>query len=149
MSPAVIAKGNEECAKNPVGTGQYTFVEWVAGEHATIALNKDWWGYDADICGGTALVDPDAGFKTITFKPVSENATRVAMLQSGDAQFIWPVPTESIEALRGDSNVSVGQEEGIVVRYLMMNNQKAPFNDVKSSSGHQLRYQQRRLLCSC
>lgn len=131
MSPAVIAKGNEECAKNPVGTGQYTFVEWVAGEHATIALNKDWWGYDADICGGTALVDPDAGFKTITFKPVSENATRVAMLQSGDAQFIWPVPTESIEALRGDSNVTVGQEEGIVVRYLMMNNQKAPFNDVR------------------
>lgn len=131
MSPAVIAKGNEECAKNPVGTGQYTFVEWVAGEHATIALNKDWWGYNADICGGTALVDPDAGFKTITFKPVSENATRVAMLQSGDAQFIWPVPTESIEALRGDSNVSVGQEEGIVVRYLMMNNQKAPFNDVR------------------
>lgn len=131
MSPAVIAKGNEECAKNPVGTGQYTFVEWVAGEHATIALNKDWWGYDADICGGTALVDPDAGFKTITFKPVSENATRVAMLQSGDAQFIWPVPTESIEALRGDSNVSVGQEEGIAVRYLMMNNQKAPFNDVR------------------
>lgn len=131
MSPAVIAKGNEECAKNPVGTGQYTFVEWVAGEHATIALNKDWWGYDADICGGTALVDPDAGFKTITFKPVSENATRVAMLQSGDAQFIWPVPTESMDALRGDSNVTVGQEEGIVVRYLMMNNQKAPFNDVR------------------
>lgn len=131
MSPAVIAKGNEECAKNPVGTGQYTFVEWVAGEHATIALNKDWWGYDADICGAPLLVDPDAGFKTITFKPVSENATRVAMLQSGDAQFIWPVPTESIEALRGDSNVSVGQEEGIVVRYLMMNNQKAPFNDVR------------------
>ena len=131
VSPKVIEKGNEEAAKAPVGTGQYTFVEWVAGEHATIALNKDWWGYDADICGGTALVDPDAGFKTITFKPVSENATRVAMLQSGDAQLIWPVPTESIEVLRGDANVAVGQEEGIVVRYLMMNNQKAPFNDVR------------------
>lgn len=131
MSPKVIEKGNEECAKNPVGTGQYTFVEWVAGEHATVALNKDWWGYDAEICGGTPLVDADAGFKTVTFKPVSENATRVAMLQSGDAQFIWPVPTENIEALKADSNVSVGQEEGIVVRYLMMNNQKAPFNDVR------------------
>lgn len=131
MSPAVIAKGNEECAKAPVGTGQYTFVEWVAGEHATVALNKDWWGYDPEICGGTALVDPDAGFKSVTFKPVSENATRVAMLQSGDAQMIWPVPTESIEALRSDTNVVVGQEEGIVVRYLMMNNQKAPFNDVR------------------
>ncbi len=131
VSPTVIEKGNEEAAEAPVGTGQYTFVEWVAGEHATIALNKDWWGYDADICGGTALVDADAGFKTITFKPVAENATRVAMLQSGDAQLIWPIPTESIDALRSDTAVAVGQEEGIVVRYLMMNNQKAPFNDVR------------------
>ncbi|MDO5407176.1 MAG: glutathione ABC transporter substrate-binding protein [Eubacteriales bacterium] len=131
MSPAIIAKGSEECAKNPVGTGQYTFVEWIAGESATVALNKDWWGYDPEICGGTALVDPDAGFKSVTFKPVSENATRVAMLQSGDAQLVWPVPTESIDALKADTNVAVGQEEGIVVRYLMMNNQKAPFNDVR------------------
>lgn len=131
VSPQVIAKGNEEAAKAPVGTGQYTFVEWVAGEHATIALNKEWWGYDADICGGTALVDADAGFKSITFKPVSENATRVAMVQSGDAQLIWPVPSESIELLRGDSNIAVGQMDSIVVRYLMMNNQKAPFNDVR------------------
>ncbi len=131
VAPSVIEKGSEEAAKAPIGTGQYTFVEWVAGEHATIALNKDWWGYDADICGGTALVDPDAGFKTITFKPVTENATRVAMLQSGDAHLIWPVPTESIDLLRSDSTVAVGQEEGIVVRYLMMNNQKAPFNDVR------------------
>lgn len=131
MSPVQIAAGPAVCAEAPVGTGQYTFVDWVAGEHATIALNKDWWGYNADICGGTALVDPDAGFKTVTFKPVTESATRVSMLQSGDAQLIWPVPTENIETLKADSNVYVGQEEGIVVRYLMMNNQKAPFNDVK------------------
>ena len=131
VSPAVIAKGNEEAASNPVGTGQYTFVEWVAGEHTTIALNKDWWGYDAEICGGTALADPDAGFKTITFKPVSEGATMVAMLQAGDAQVIWPVPTENMEGLKGDSNVAVGQATGIVARYLLMNNQKAPFNDVR------------------
>lgn len=131
VSPQVIAKGNEEAAKAPVGTGQYTFVEWVAGEHATIALNKDWWGYDPEICGGKALVDPDAGFKTIKFVPVPESATRVAMLQSGDAQMIEPVPSENMETLKSDPNVVVSQEEGIVVRYLMMNNQKAPFNDVR------------------
>ena len=131
MSPAVIAQGSEACAENPVGTGQYTFVEWVAGDHATIELNPDWWGYDPEICGGTALVEPDAGFKTITFRPVTENATRVAMLQSGDADFIWPVPTESMAMLSQDSNVYVGADEGIVVRYLFMNNQKAPYNDVR------------------
>lgn len=131
VCPTLIAQGNEACAADAVGTGQYTFVEWVAGEYLKVELNKDWWGYDADICGGTALVESDAGFKSITFKPVTESATRVAMVQSGDAQMIWPVPAENVDALKGDSNVVLGSEEGIVVRYLMMNNQKAPFNDVK------------------
>ena len=129
MSPKVIAEGNDACADHPVGTGQYIFKEWIAGDHATVTLNKEWWGYDAEICGGTALVEPDAGFKSVTFRPVAENATRVAMLQSGDADFIWPVPTESMQALAGDTNIYVGAEEGMVVRYLFMNNQKAPFND--------------------
>ena len=30
-----------------------------------------------------------------------------------------------------DPNVIVGQDQGLVVRYLMMNNQKKPFNDKK------------------
>ena len=68
MSPEVIAQGNEACAANPIGTGQYLFKEWVAGDHATVTLNPEWWGYDAEICGGTALAEPDAGFKSITFK---------------------------------------------------------------------------------
>lgn len=131
MSPKQIEAGPEACARNPVGTGQYKFVEWVEGDHLTIELNKDWWGYDDDICGGTALADKDAGFHSITFQPVGEGATRVAMIQSGDAQIMWPVPTESVEALKADSNVTANQDPSIVVWYFMMNNQKAPFNDVR------------------
>lgn len=131
MSPVQIAAGPEVCAEHPVGTGQYKFVEWVPGEQVVIELNKDWWGYDADLCGGTALAESDAGFKTITFKPVAENATRVAMIQSGDAQVIWTCPTESMDLLKADPNVSVGSKEGITVWYFMMNTQKTPLNDVR------------------
>lgn len=131
MSPEVIAQGKEACASHPVGTGQYIFEEWVAGDHTKVSLNENWWGYDAEICGGTALAEPDAGFKSITFRPVGENASRVAMLKAGEADFIWPVPTESMETLAADENLYVGAGEGIVVRYMFMNNQKAPFNDVR------------------
>lgn len=129
VSPKVIEAGPEACASAPVGTGQYKFVEWIAGETTKLELNPDWWGFDADICGGTALADTDAGFKSITFRPVSENATRVAMLQSGDAQVIWPAPTESVDALAKDPNITVGKGEGIVVRFLMLNTQKEIFKD--------------------
>ena len=131
MSPKTIEAGVEECARNPVGTGQYKFVEWIEGDHLTLELNKDWWGYNAEICGGTALADADAGFKTITFKPVTESATRVAMIQSGDAQLIWPIPTESVSVLESDPNVTSYRDDGIVVRYLMMNTQKEPLNNPK------------------
>lgn len=131
MSPKVIEQGSAACAENPVGTGQYIFQEWVAGDHATVTINPDWWGYDAEICGGTALAEPDAGFKSITFRPVGENASRVAMLQSGDADFIWPVPTESMQLLADDPDVYVDAGEGIVVRWLFLNTQKEPFTDVR------------------
>lgn len=129
MSPKVIAEGPKACAEAPIGTGQYTFKEWIQGDHLTVELNTKWWGYDAAVSGGTALADKDAGFKSITLKPVPESATRVAMIQSGDAQLIWPVPDENLAGLKTDPNVIVGQDEGLVVRYLMMNNQKKPFND--------------------
>ena len=131
MSPKQIEAGEDACAQAPVGTGQYKFVEWVAGDHMKVELNKDWWGYDADVCGGTALADADAGFKSITFKPVAESATRVSAIQAGDAQIMWSVPTESVDTLKGDSNVSVGMGDSIAVWYFFMNTQKAPFNDVK------------------
>ena len=131
MSPKQIEAGEDACAQAPVGTGQYKFVEWVAGDHMKVELNKDWWGYDADVCGGTALADADAGFKSITFKPVAESATRVSAIQAGDAQIMWSVPTESVDTLKGDSNVSVGMGDSITVWYFFMNTQKAPFNDVK------------------
>ena len=125
MSPKVLEAGDDVCASAPVGTGQYLFVEWEHGDHLKLELNPNWWGYEAGI------VDKDAGFKTINFKVVTENATRVSMLQAGDADFIWPVPTESYDNVAADPNLVAHSEAGIVVRWLYMNTQKAPLNDVR------------------
>jgi ABC-type transport system substrate-binding protein len=101
MSPKVLEAGDAACAAHPVGTGQYKFVEWESGHHLTVELNPDWWGYEA------GLADADAGFKSVTFDVVTESSTRVSGVQSGDYQFIWPVPTESYQTLESDSNVNV------------------------------------------
>lgn len=52
MSPKQIEAGEDAWC---TGTGRnrpVQFVEWVAGDHMKVELNKDWWGYDADVCGG-------------------------------------------------------------------------------------------------
>lgn len=129
ICPAVISAGT--CASEPVGTGQYKFVEWRPGEYWKVELNEDWWGYNPDSDDGTAFVNSVAGFSSVTFKPVPESATRVAMIQSGEADMITPVPTESYDVLAADPNINVTQDESIIMYYVYLNTQKNALTDLK------------------
>lgn len=129
ISPSVIAAGN--CSSSPVGTGQYKFVEWRPGEYWKIELNEDWWGYNPDLNNGKAFVDAAAGFSSVTFKPVPESATRVAMIQSAEADMIYPIPTESYSVLEADPNVNVTQDESIIMFYVYLNTEKGALTDTK------------------
>src|SRR6056297_1760340 len=41
--------GNEEFAKNPVGTGPYKFEEWVKDERITLVANNEYWEGEPEI----------------------------------------------------------------------------------------------------
>lgn len=130
VSPKLIEQGYEAMTTSPVGTGQYTLKERRIGEYTTYELNRDWWGYNADICGGTALVSNDCGFNTITLKPVSEEATRVAMLMSGEANLInslTPVNKKTVE----QADMSTVSKVGTSMGYFYMNCQKEVFSDIR------------------
>lgn len=132
MSPKQIEAGAEVCAQQPVGTGQYIFEEWKVGQSITLKLNEDWWGYKSELFeDGLALVEEDAGFNTVLFQPVPEAATRISMLQAGDADMIFPVPTESYSVLEADPNVTAESSEGITVNYIHINTHKDGVSDVR------------------
>ncbi len=118
LSPAALEEHGNEVSQNPVGTGQYIFKEWKPGESLTVVANDDYWGGAPE-------------FSSITFKPVTENGTRVSMFKSGDADFIFPVPTEQIASLESDDDLEVISVDSIIVRYMTLNTTKAPFDDVK------------------
>jgi peptide/nickel transport system substrate-binding protein len=66
-----------------VGTGAYTFEEWKPGVQIVLRKNKDWWR------GGWRPGSIDR----VIIKPVVEGATRVQLIQSGEADFCtqWTV----------------------------------------------------------
>lgn len=130
MSPKLIAEGDEAMATKPVGTGQYTLVERKVGESITFALNRDWWGYNADICGGTPIVDKACGYNTITMKPISEEATRVAMLMSGEADIIDSITPTNQTTLSSAGN-QILNKVGYSMGYFYMNTQKEIFKDIR------------------
>ncbi|MGH2652700.1 MAG: ABC transporter substrate-binding protein, partial [Actinomycetota bacterium] len=71
----VESVGIDKASQKPVGTGPYQFAEWRRGESMRYrALDKHW------------RVVPQ--FKELVYRFVAEDATRVAMLRTGEADII-------------------------------------------------------------
>lgn len=118
VSPKALEEYGKDIGNHPVGTGRYIFESWTPGEKLVIKANPDYWQGAPE-------------FTSVTFKPITENGTRVSMLQTGDADFINPVPSEQLEALKNDSNITIETKPSIITRYINMNTAKKPFDNVK------------------
>ncbi|HQY31965.1 MAG TPA: ABC transporter substrate-binding protein, partial [Thermomicrobiales bacterium] len=104
----------------PNGSGPYIFQEWVSGDHISLVANP---AYDNPGKGSPIA-------QKVTFRFVSEGATRVADLQSGTAQIVRTVPVDSIQAVR-DSGQTVIEHPVSGVAFVRIATDTAPFNDVR------------------
>jgi glutathione transport system substrate-binding protein len=118
LSPKLLEAGSGEIGKNPVGTGPFKFVEWVQGDHLTVERFDEYW-------------DKKDRVKKITYKPVPENGSRVAMLKTGEAHVIYPLPNQNIKELEGNQDVEIQKIPSTIARYVSINTMKEPFDDVR------------------
>lgn len=107
--------GDKEFAQAPVGTGPFTFKEWVRNERVVLNAYDEYWG-------GRPKVD------NLVFRPVPEVSARIAALQSGDVQIAAELPADLAQSLEG--NVKSSSVSGTRVFFLAMNVTKPPVNDV-------------------
>jgi peptide/nickel transport system substrate-binding protein len=93
VMPAQYIKdvGADGIAKHPIGTGPFTFVEWVKDDHLTLEANPNYWD-------GSYKGKPQV--KTVILRPVTEPATRLADLRSGAADMIMDVPADQVSGLK-------------------------------------------------
>ncbi|WP_047462501.1 glutathione ABC transporter substrate-binding protein GsiB [Rhizobium rhizogenes] len=120
ISPAALAKyGNKDIAFHPVGTGPFTFVEWKQTDFIKVKKFDGYWQK------GYPKVD------NVTWKPVLENNTRAAMLQTGEADFAYPLPYEQVNALKANDKLTVTVGPSIIERYVSFNMLHKPFNDIR------------------
>jgi glutathione transport system substrate-binding protein len=116
VSPKSVQEFGKEVTRHPSGTGPYQFVSWSA-DTLKLKKNEHYWK------PGLPKID------TITYRGVPENGARIAMLQTGEAQFIYPVPPEMIKSLEGSASITVFNEPSIFIRYVALNNMRKPFDD--------------------
>jgi glutathione transport system substrate-binding protein len=120
ISPTALAKyGSKGIAQNPVGTGPFKFVEWKATDYLKVAKWEGYWKK------GYPKVD------SITWRPVVDNNTRAAMMQTNEAHFAFPMPPETVDSLSKKPSLEVTSAPSIIHRYLSMNTQQKPFDNPK------------------
>ena len=117
---------DEAFARNPVGTGPYTFVEWAAGDHIDLTRNDAYWGDKPEI-------------QSARFRFLPENQSRVAALQSGEIDLAMAIAPES-----GGDVPQVISRDGLEYAYLRLKNYEGAFadEDVRRAAAYSLNVQE-------
>ncbi|MFJ7755707.1 glutathione ABC transporter substrate-binding protein [Peribacillus muralis] len=118
LSPKAIKEHSDQLGQNPVGTGPFIFKSWKSGEEIELAKNEDYWGKEPKIDG-------------VVFKVVPEDATRIAMIETGEAHVTDQVPVTEIDRIEASDTMGLYRTDGLAVEYLSFNVKKKPFDDVR------------------
>ena len=103
--------------RNPVGTGPYSLVDWVAGDSVVYERFDDYWG------------EPKAPHQTAVLKWVTESAGRLLELQSGNAAgMTFPGP-EDYATIEGDDSLVLLDKPEPNIFYMGFTNTFAPWDD--------------------
>lgn len=110
--------GLKDYTMNPCGTGALRFQHWNPGIELVMVRNDKWWG-------GEVKVD------RITFKVLNEDATRVMMARTGDADVVAGVPAVLVSNLKAVPDVALTVVPGYRTIHIGYNQTKEPFNDIR------------------
>jgi peptide/nickel transport system substrate-binding protein len=115
---------DKETAEGPnaktqaVGTGPFTFVEWVQGDHVTYAKNKNYWQ------SGQPLLDG------ITLGIAKDQQAMVAQFEAGTADFIVNPPLQDLSRLKSDPQYQVLELPNPAAFWMLQpNSTRAPMDD--------------------
>lgn len=119
ISPAALEKYGADIGFHPVGTGPYQLDTWNQTDFVKVKKFAGYWQQ------GLPKLD------SITWRPVTDNNTRAAMLQTGEAQFAFPIPYEQASLLKKNSKLELVASPSIMQRYISMNVTQKPFDNPK------------------
>jgi len=116
LSKVAGDKYGDKLYDNPIGTGPYKFVSYQRGGNMVFTRNDEYWGGKAAI-------------KEIVFRKVTEDAARLAALESGQADFINNVPDHEVARLQKHPRIRIDKIEGLRMFCLAFNTSFKPWDN--------------------
>lgn len=86
--------GDEKMDLKPMGTGPYMLKEWIKEEKLVLTAFGDYWG------GAPAI-------QTVTFRPITNPATRTAALLTGEVDVIQDLAVRDVDRVKSEDRFQV------------------------------------------
>jgi peptide/nickel transport system substrate-binding protein len=119
FSPTAAEEFGEDAGANPVGTGPFRFVSWQRDSQLVVEKNEDYWQEGLPHLDG------------ITFRPIPDEDTRLASLQSGDIDAMSTLLPSMVVRARDLDGVDSYEYTGNNSNGSVMNTTRAPLDDVR------------------
>ena len=117
VSPASAADP-EKVKRNPVGTGPFTFTEWIPADHILLTRNDTYWG------------ENKAQLASLTYKFVTDETARLTALIAGDLDAMTTIVSASVkEADSKGFQISIPPVSGY--GNIHLNNKKPGLDDAR------------------
>jgi peptide/nickel transport system substrate-binding protein len=125
------AKEDTHASRNAMGSGPYTLVCWEPGVKTVFKRNPSWWGNKEKLNEGN--VD------TVEYRPIANQATRMAALRSGELDFVLDPPVQDIQKLREEKAFKVWEGPEIRVVFFGFDTHRPEllYSDVKGKNPFQ------------
>ncbi|HYD07859.1 MAG TPA: ABC transporter substrate-binding protein, partial [Reyranella sp.] len=105
-----------------VGTGPFKFVDWKRGSELVLERNDAYWG-------------PKPAWRKVTFRPLTNPASRVAALLAGDVDLIEDPPTADLARLRKEPKIALAEAVSSRVIYIALDQFAEPSPGIPDANG--------------
>lgn len=116
-----------DLSRAPIGTGPFSFVEWVSGSRITLDRFDEYWVDNV----------PAAGIDRVVFDFITDEAAMEAALISGSIQIADKIPYRDFATLKRMPGIETKRIPGIQTQVIYINNSAPPFGISEDQIGDQ------------
>lgn len=116
LSQKAAERLGDKLDEQAIGTGPYKFASWERGSHFSMQRNDKYWRRGGNV-------------KEILWRPIKEDAARIAALEAGQVDIINNVPPHEVERLKRHPRVRVELVRGLRVIFIGLNPAHKPFDN--------------------
>jgi peptide/nickel transport system substrate-binding protein len=126
---SLVEAAGDDFVEEYIGTGPYSFTEFQADRFTLLTRFEDYVGPEGEPSGYAGA--RNAYLDELEFRPVPDEAARVAGFQAGDYHYLEELIADQIEQMREDPNLRVDTLPPRSYGYIGLNHANGPFSNLQ------------------